>query len=82
VSASPVLRTHLFPIEVTEEDDGRWSAVCPSLPGCATWAHTRADALRNMREAIEAYVDDMVRAGDPLPADVRVLDAPTVSVTV
>lgn len=42
----------------------------------------REDALRNIREAVEAYVEDMVQAGDALPRDVRILDAPAVSVTV
>jgi predicted RNase H-like HicB family nuclease len=76
------MKTYIFPVELTEEDDGRWSAVCPSLPGCATWAHERDDAMRNIREAVEAYVEDMVRSGEALPGDVRVLDAPAVSVTV
>jgi predicted RNase H-like HicB family nuclease len=76
------VKTYVFPVELKEEEDGRWSAVCPSLPGCATWARTREEALRNVREAVEAYVEDMVHAGDALPSDVRILDAPAVSVTV
>jgi predicted RNase H-like HicB family nuclease len=38
--------------------------------------------MRNIREAVEAYVEDMERSGEALPGDARVLDAPAVSVTV
>jgi predicted RNase H-like HicB family nuclease len=30
---------------------------------------TRADALENIREAIELYVDDCRGAGDPVPTE-------------
>ena len=75
-------RTYVFPVELVSEHDGRWSAVCPTLPGCATWARTREGALKNIAEAVEAYVEDLVASGDPIPKDVHVLDQPAVTVTV
>lgn len=75
-------RTYVFPVEVTAEPDGRWSAVCPKLPGCATWARTREAALRNIEEAVEVYVSDLLAAGEQLPTDVRTLDTPAVTITV
>ncbi|MCC7537461.1 MAG: type II toxin-antitoxin system HicB family antitoxin [Deltaproteobacteria bacterium] len=76
------MKTYVFPVELTEEEDGRWSAVCPALPGCATWAHDRVEAMRNIREAVELYVEDMIEAGEPLPNSVQVLDSAAVSITV
>ncbi|MEB2311805.1 MAG: type II toxin-antitoxin system HicB family antitoxin [Polyangiaceae bacterium] len=75
-------RTYVFPVELTPEADGRWSATCPMLPGCATWGGTREIALRNIQEAAEAYVEDMVSAGEALPESIRPLDHIAVSVTV
>ena len=75
------MKTYLFRIEVELDEDGRWAAVCPALPGCATWGHRCDEAVRNIREAVEAYVDDLVRSGEPLPPNVHVLDEPAVSVT-
>lgn len=41
------------------EDDGRWSAVCPLLPGCATYGNTLCEAYKNFDECIRLYLSDM-----------------------
>ncbi len=82
VAGRRAARTYVFPVELTAEADGRWSAACPSLPGCATWARSREEALHNIQEAVEAYVEDVLAAGESLPDTVRALDAPAVAITV
>jgi predicted RNase H-like HicB family nuclease len=62
------VKSYIFRVELVEEDDGRWSAGVSALPGCATWGHTREEALRNIRDAVEAYVRDMQKAGTPCQA--------------
>ena len=64
-SLRPV-RTYVFPVELVAEPDGRWSASCPALPGCATWGGTRPIALRNIQEAVETYAEDLDAAGEPV----------------
>jgi predicted RNase H-like HicB family nuclease len=47
-------------------DDGGFTAVVPALPGCISEGETRDEALANIREAIELYlepVDDDVVLG-------------------
>jgi len=42
-------------------DEGGFTAIVPSLPGCISEGNTKAEALKNIREAIELYfepVDD------------------------
>jgi predicted RNase H-like HicB family nuclease len=34
-----------------------YSAVCPELPGCASFGDTESDARRNIEEAIRLYLD-------------------------
>jgi predicted RNase H-like HicB family nuclease len=34
-----------------------WAAWCPQLPGCASAGESRDDALANVREAIELYLE-------------------------
>ena len=77
-------KTYFFQVEIAQEEDGRWSAWVESLPGCATWGYTKQEALRNIRDAVEAYIRDMQKAGEDIPADAptRVVDAPVVAVTV
>lgn len=74
------MKTYLFEVTVEQDDDGRWAANCPALPGCATWGRTKQEAIRNIREAVEVYIEDIVAAGEPVPTPREVLDSPAVSV--
>ena len=50
---------------------GRWRYIAsvPALPGCVSQGDTRPEALNNIREAIELYVEDCRDAGDPVPTE-------------
>jgi len=37
-------------------ETGDWAVWCPELPGCASAGETEAEALSNIREAIELYL--------------------------
>ncbi len=37
--------------------DGYVTAYCPALKGCVTQGKTEEDAINNLREAIELYLD-------------------------
>ncbi|MFH1109122.1 MAG: type II toxin-antitoxin system HicB family antitoxin [Planctomycetota bacterium] len=39
-----------------DPETGDWAAWCPELPGCASAGETEAEALSNIREAIELYL--------------------------
>ena len=38
-------------------DEGGYTAIAPSLPGCISEGDTKEEALKNVREAIELYLD-------------------------
>ncbi|BCV20342.1 type II toxin-antitoxin system HicB family antitoxin [Moorella sp. Hama-1] len=40
-----------FTVILIPEDDGRWTAEVPTLPGCATWGSTQQQALERIKEA-------------------------------
>ncbi len=46
-----------YEIILENEEDGRFSAHVPSLPGCHSWGETREEAITNTREAIEGYLE-------------------------
>lgn len=60
-------RTYVFPLVLEQEDDGRWSAECPDLPGCLTWGYTRPQTIANAHEAAAAVVRDMLEIGEAVP---------------
>jgi predicted RNase H-like HicB family nuclease len=79
------VRTYVFPVQLQEETDSRWSVWIPALPGLTSWGHTKAEALRNIQDAAEAYVEDMIEAGEPIPVaagKIEVIENPAVAVTV
>ena len=50
-------------------EDGYWVSECPSLPGCISQGQTREEAISNIREAIEGYVNALEEDGLPVPAE-------------
>ena len=38
-------------------DEGGYTAIAPSLPGCISEGDTKEEALKNVREAIELYLE-------------------------
>jgi len=56
-------------IVLEPSDEGGFTAYVPTLPGCISEGDDREDALRNIREAIELYlepVDDDLAGKDGL----------------
>ena len=39
------------------EEDGGYTVIVPSLPGCISEGDTREEALKNIRQAIEIYLE-------------------------
>jgi len=74
-------KTYFFKVDLTQEEDGRWSAWIEALPGCAAWGYTREEALQAINDAATLYIEDMLEAGDELPNDVIVMDTPGIVVT-
>ena len=47
-------------------ESGYWVAECPSLPGCISQGKTKEDAIHNIREAIELYLEPI---DQPVPPE-------------
>ena len=50
-------------------EDGYIVVECPSLPGCISQGKTEDEALANIREAIELWIEDAEAHGEPIPED-------------
>jgi predicted RNase H-like HicB family nuclease len=40
-----------------DPETGDWAVWCPELPGCVSAGETEQEALENIREAIELYLE-------------------------
>jgi predicted RNase H-like HicB family nuclease len=54
-----------------ERDEAGWIiAECPALPGCVSQGRTEAEAMENIREAIELSLETRRSQGMPLQIEV------------
>ena len=51
-------------------DDGGWGAYLPDLPGVVALGRSREEVADRIREALDAYTDEMTALGEQLPAPV------------
>ena len=70
-----------YTVVLQQQPDGGFVATVPVLPGCVSQGDTREEALKNIQEAAELYVEDCVAAGDPVPqeADLEFVELKTVT---
>ncbi len=52
-----------------QDEDGVWIAEVPSLPGCGSDGETRDEAIENVREAIDLWIEDAQARGEVIPED-------------
>ncbi len=57
-----------YRVTIETDDDGVYCASVPALPGCHSDGRTRDEAIANITEAIEAYIESLRLDGDPMPA--------------
>ena len=46
-----------FRVILEPSEEGGYTVIVPSLPGCVSEGNTREEALKNIREAIELYLE-------------------------
>jgi predicted RNase H-like HicB family nuclease len=46
-----------FGVILEPSEEGGYTVIVPSLPGCVSEGNTREEALKNIREAIELYLE-------------------------
>jgi predicted RNase H-like HicB family nuclease len=48
-----------YQVVFQEENEGGYSVWVPDLPGCASQGETLEEALENIKEAMELYLEDV-----------------------
>ena len=60
-----------YRVLVQADEDGRFVAEVPSLPGCISQGRSREEALRNIKEAINLYLESLRAHGDAVPPPIQ-----------
>jgi len=56
-----------YRVFIDQDEDGKFAAQCPALPGCWSQGDTRDEAVRNIADAIAGYLASLKKHGDPIP---------------
>jgi predicted RNase H-like HicB family nuclease len=60
-----------YTVILQEETDpdfaGYYNASVPALPGCLSYGANREEALMNIKEAAQLYLEDLEASGEPIP---------------
>lgn len=57
------------------DPSGGYVVTVPSLPGCYSQGDTRAEALANIREAIDLHIETMLEDGEEVPDEFELLNS-------
>jgi antitoxin HicB len=59
-----------YRVLIEQDEDAVFVAQVPSLPGCVSQGQTRAEALKNIHEAIEGYLESLAAHDEPIPPSI------------
>jgi predicted RNase H-like HicB family nuclease len=60
-----------YRVFIEQDEDGVFVAEVPSLPGCISQGKTRVEALKNIQEAIEVYLESLKAHDEPVPPSIN-----------
>lgn len=60
-----------FTVTIDRDESGVWVSECPAIPGCVSQGKTKSEALKNVREAIEACLEVRAERGLPLTIETK-----------
>ncbi len=64
-----------FKVILEPNELGGYTAIVPLLPGCISEGDSRGEALANIKEAIELYIESLIADGEPVPTGEKTEEA-------
>lgn len=66
------MKHYKFTIVTERDEDGRYVAICPALPGCYTEGESEQEAMELIEDAVRLHVQDRLARGEPIGQEVGV----------
>lgn len=73
-------RVYNYTVLLEKEDDGGYHAFCPILKGCHSQGDSFEEAIANITEAIELYLESLMADNQPIPKEDLIVKPLSVSV--
>jgi len=58
-----------YTVLLEKEPDGGYHAFCPLLKGCHSQGNSVEEAIANITEAIELYIESLIADNQPIPKE-------------
>ena len=65
-----IIRLMKYTVIVEKGSESGYVAYVPVLKGCVSQGKTKTEAMSNIKEAIEAYIEALIEDGLPVPTEV------------
>ena len=62
-------KTYHYTVILEKESDGGYHAFCPILKGCHSQGDSVEEAIENITEAIELYIESLKADDRPIPTE-------------
>jgi antitoxin HicB len=63
------MKQNTYRVLLNKEPEGGYTAIVPTLPGCITYGESTEEAIANVKEAIELYLESLVAHGELIPTE-------------
>ncbi|KKP36301.1 hypothetical protein A2483_05800 [Candidatus Peregrinibacteria bacterium RIFOXYC2_FULL_33_13] len=63
-----------YTVVLNPQPEGGYIVTVPALPGCISEGDTQEQALKNIKDAIELYIEDLIADGEPIPKNIKPID--------
>lgn len=63
------MKQNTYRVLLNKEQEGGYTAFVPMLPGCVTYGDTLDEAVDNVKEAIELYLESLRAHNEPIPTE-------------
>ncbi len=60
-----------YRILIEQDKDGIFVAECPSLPGCISQGKTRKEALENIKDAMQGYIESLKKHKEAISPSIQ-----------
>ena len=61
-----------YRILIEKDENGIYIASCPALQGCYSQGDTVDEALHNIKDAIQLYIEARQALGEPIPIEILI----------
>ncbi|MBI5177837.1 MAG: type II toxin-antitoxin system HicB family antitoxin [Nitrospinae bacterium] len=62
-----------YKVLLEPQREGGYTALVPALPGCISEGDTYEEAVKNIKEAMELYLESLSSDGKPVPEETHLI---------